>query len=133
MNNRIKTYDDLVKRKQQLEILLQAQKELIKYDFQEVKTEAKAAVTVAGKAFTRDTSNMLITAGTNRVIDMLIKNVLLSRAGWVMRLVVPFFLKNFSSHYIADHKNQWFRKLFSWIGHKNGKSSKKTEYKDYGV
>ena len=133
MNKRIQTYDDLVKRKKQLEVLLDAQKELIKYDFQEVKVQAKHALSGAGKAFTRDTSNMLLTSGANRLIDIVIKNVLLSRAGWVMRLVVPFFLKNFSSHYIADHKNQWFRKLFSWIGHKNGKSARNTQYKDYGV
>ena len=133
MNKRIKTYDDLVKQKQQLELLLEAQKELIKYDFQEVKIETRAALAGAGKAFTRDTSNLLITAGTNKLIDAVIKNVLLSRAGWVMRLVIPFFLKNFSSHYIADHKNSWFKKLFAWVGHKNGKSAKNTQYKDYGV
>ena len=133
MNKRIQTYDDLVKRKKQLEVLLEAQKELIKYDFEEVKVQAKTALSGAGKAFTRDTSNMLLTSGANRLIDVVIKNVLLSRAGWVIRLVVPFFLKNFSSHYIADHKNQWFRKLFSWIGHKNGKSARTTKYKDYGV
>lgn len=133
MSKRIRTYEDLVKQREQLEILLEAQKELIKYDFQEVKYESRAALQSAGKAFTRNTSNMLLNTGANKLIDTVVKNVLLSRAGWVMRLVVPFLLKNVSSHYIADHKSQWARKLFSWLGNKNGRSSRTSQYKDYGV
>lgn len=133
MSKSIKSYDDLLKRKQQLEILLEAQKELIKYDFQEVKYESRASLKSAGKVFTRDTSNMLLNTGASKLIDTLVKNVILSRAGWFMRLAVPFLLKNVSSHYIADHKNQWVRKLFSWIGNRNGKSSRAARYKDYGV
>jgi hypothetical protein len=35
--------------------------------------------------------------------------------------VIPFFLQNYSSHFIAEQKDKWFEKLKSWLGHKNGK------------
>jgi len=124
MNKRIQTYDDLLKEKQQLEILLQAQKELIRYDIKDVKAGIQQSVSSAGKIFTRDTTNLLLTSGANRLIDIVVKHGILGRAGWVLRFLVPFALKNYSSHYIADHKNQWFRKLFSWIGNRNGKTPK---------
>jgi hypothetical protein len=51
----------------------------------------------------------------------LVKNFILSRAGWLTRLVVPFFLKNYSSHFLAEQKDKWIEKLKNWLGHKNGK------------
>ena len=37
MSKRFTSYDDLLKEKQQLEVLLQAQKQLIRYDVEEIK------------------------------------------------------------------------------------------------
>jgi hypothetical protein len=116
MNKKIRTYEDLVSHREQLELLLEAQQELVKEDFRQVKHEAGKSIASIGKIFTRDTSNFLLMSGANRIIDGVVKNFLLSRAGWFMRLAVPFLLKNFSSHYIADNKDKWYRKLFSWIG-----------------
>lgn len=123
MNKKIRTYEDLISHREQLELLLEAQKELIKEDFREVKQEAGKSIASVGKIFTRDTGNFFLMSGANSIIDIVVKNFFLSRAGWFMRLAVPFLLKNFSSHYIADNKDKWYRKLFSWIGNRNGKAS----------
>jgi hypothetical protein len=130
MNKKIKTYEDLLEHKQKLQTLLDAQKELVKADIQDVKAELGKSAAAVGKIFTRDTSNFLIMAGANRLIDVVVKNTILGRAGWVLRLAIPFLLKNYSSHYIADNKDKWYRKLFSWVGNKNGKAPKRTGQKN---
>jgi hypothetical protein len=119
MSKPIKTYEDLLKEKQKLEVLLQAQAELVRYDFNEVKDAAIDSLAAVGKVFTRNTSNLVLTSATNRLVDVVLRKGILGRAGWVTRLVVPFLVKNYSSHYIASHKKQWMKKLFSWIGKKN--------------
>ena len=126
MNKRIPTYNDLLEEKQQLEVLLKAQKELIRYDVQQLKAEFQPAIktfSLLGKIFTKDRSNALLTTGTDTVIDLLVKKVILGRAGWITRLIIPYFLKNVSSHVIADKKDGLLQKVFSWFRkNQNGKT-----------
>ena len=122
MSKQIKTYQDLLKEKEQLELLLKAQKELIVADIHDIKNDLRPAidaVSFLGKIATRDKSDILITGAANQLIDLVFKKLILARTGWFTRLVVPFFIKNYSSHFIGDHKKEWMKKLFSWIGHKN--------------
>jgi len=69
----------------------------------------------------------VLNAGANTVIDMVVKKLILSRAGWITRLVIPFLVKNYSSHVIADKKSTLLSKLFSWIGKKNANGNEETE------
>jgi len=122
MNKRIRSYDELLIEKRRLEILLQSQKELIAEDLHIIKNDLQPAIdtiSFLGKITTRDNRGLLITGAANQVIDLVFKKVILNRAGWLTKQIVPFFLKNFSSHYIAEHKDEWVRKLFSWVSHKN--------------
>lgn len=124
MSKRFTSYDDLLKEKQQLEILLQAQKEVIRYDVEEIKLKlqpVREALEFVKKITTKDRSNLLLDLGSDIAINTLVKNFILSKAGWLTRLVIPFFLKNYSSHFIAEQKDKWLEKLKSWLGHKNGK------------
>jgi hypothetical protein len=119
---KIQTYEDLIKEKQQLEVLLQAQKELIRYDVSQLRQQFQPAVdTVSflGKFIHKDKSNAIITGGANRVIDLVLKKLILARSGWLTRLIVPFLVKNYSSHLIHEKKEGLVNKLFSWIGPKN--------------
>ena len=124
MSKRFTSYDDLLKEKQQLEVLLQAQKQVIHYDVEEIKLKlqpVKETLEFVKKITTRDRTNLLLDLGSDIAINTLIKNFVLSRAGWLTKTIVPFFLKNYSSHFIAEQKDKWFEKLKSWLGHKNGK------------
>jgi hypothetical protein len=124
MSKRFTSYDDLLKEKQQLEVLLQAQKQLIHYDVQEIKLKfqpVKETLEFLRKITSKDRTNLLLDFGSDIAINTLIKNFILSKAGWLTRLVIPFFLKNYSSHFIAEQKDKWFEKLKNWLGHKNGK------------
>jgi hypothetical protein len=68
---------------------------------------------------TRDTSSLVLNTTVNSLIDAVVKKGLLSKTGWIPKLLIPLFLKNYTSHYIADHKDKWSQKLFAWIGPKN--------------
>ncbi len=129
MNSEIKTYDDLLLRKKNLENLLQAQKELIKLDFEDLKMEANKYLRPLSSVtdfLTRDKRSWLLGMGANTIIDLIVKRVVLSRAGWLARLVVPFFIKNYSSHFIAEHQNEWAHSLMQWISKsKNGTKKEK--------
>jgi hypothetical protein len=131
MNKQIRTYEDLLNEKQRLEVLVQAQKQLIYYDIQEIK-EKLAPVTntleVIKKFVTKDKTNLLLTIGSDLAINTLVKNFILSRAGWLTRTIIPYFLKNYSSHFVAEQRDKWFDKLKNWLGHRNGKEQKEDSY-----
>src|SRR6478672_1938423 len=118
MTKQINTYQDLLDEKKRLEDLLKVQKAAIREDIRQMGEElqpVRSALTVAGKFFTRDNQNLLLNASANTLIDILIKRFVLSKTGWVTRLVIPFLMKNFSSHLISEKKNTLLRKLFAWI------------------
>lgn len=129
MSKRIQTYQDLLDEKQQMEVLLHAQKELVLADLREIKHElqpARDVLAFVGKATTRDRSNILLSMGSDKLIDWVVKKFILAKAGWFTRLVVPYLLKNYSSHIVTDNKDKIFKKVFSWLGikkHMNGKAS----------
>jgi hypothetical protein len=123
MNKAIRSYDDLLNQEKQMEELLQAQKELLMSDLNQLKEEirpATTALTFFSRIITRDRNNLLVNGGVDRIIDLVFRKVLLARSGWLTRLTVPFFIKNYSSHLIADHKGQLVERFFSWFSHKNG-------------
>ncbi len=122
MTKSIGSYKELLQEKERLELLLSDQKKLLRQDIDEIKQElapVKNAISTASKFFTRDSSNILLTTASDTLIDMLIKRIVLSKAGWLTRLLVPFLVKNFSSHILADNRDKLLHKLFSWIGKKN--------------
>ncbi|HWA33154.1 MAG TPA: hypothetical protein VG737_03440, partial [Cyclobacteriaceae bacterium] len=62
------------------------------------------AVGLLGKLTTKDTSNPAVTFGVDVAGDLLIKNTLLRRGGWLSRLIVPFLVKNLSTHLLSPKK-----------------------------
>ncbi|PZR27094.1 MAG: hypothetical protein DI535_11815 [Citrobacter freundii] len=117
----IRTYDDLLNEKARLKELLQAQKQLIRADVEEIKLEfqpVKNAIGVIGKFTTRDKSNPLLTTATETVIDLVVRKLILSRSGWLTKMVVPFLMKNVSSHLVNENQGAIFSKLFSLFSKK---------------
>jgi len=128
MTKRIQSYQDLLDEKERLQSLLKLQKEAVRRDLREIGEElepVRSVISLASRLITRDGSNLMLNAGTNTLIDLVVKKLLLSRAGWVTRLAVPFLLKNFSSHLISENKSSIMNKLFSWIGKKNANGREK--------
>lgn len=122
MTKPIRTYEDLLEEKARLKLLLSAQKELIRQDINELKQElapVKSAISMVGKFATKDNRSWLLTTAADTIIDLVVKRMVLSKAGFITKLAVPFFMKNFSSHVIADNKDKIISKLASWFGKKN--------------
>lgn len=118
MTNRINTYDELLQEQQRLKILLQTQKEIIRQDINEIKEElapVKTVIAFVRKLTTKGSGNPLLSRTANTAIDLVVRKLLLARAGWLTKLVVPFIVKNFSSHVIEDNQKSIVRKLFSWL------------------
>lgn len=126
MKRKIRSYDDLDREEQLLEELLKAQKQLIQLDIAQLKAQlrpAHAALQIFSKITTADRSNPLLTEGANTAIDFILKKIVLARAGWITKMLVPLVVKNYSSHFIADHKQDIVQKIFSlFSSNKNGKA-----------
>ncbi len=132
MNRTIRTYDDLLREKQRLTALLQAQKELVRQDVQSIKQElapVKKAIEWVGRLTTRDRNNVLLTGASDFLVDVIIKKGLLGRAGWITRIAIPFVAKNLSSHLLAGYKDVLLDKLASWLS-KNGTDTTHTKAGD---
>ena len=128
MTNKITTYDDLLAEKERLKTLLASQKLQVHQDWQDLKTDFQPAFKAAsfiGKLVTRDKSNPVLNLGVETIIDVAFKKIILARAGWLGRTIIPFFMKNFSSHVVDDYADKIKSKIFSLFSRKNGKQ--KTE------
>lgn len=124
MKRKITSYEDLEREEQLLEELLQAQKQLVLADIEQLKNQLKpatAALKLFNNVISPDKRNPLLTAGANTAIDFLLKKFVLGNSGWITKMVVPYLVKNYSSHLIADNKDSIVQKLFSLIGSKNNK------------
>ena len=136
MTKPIRTYEDLLEEKARLKLLLSAQKELVRQDINQLKQElapVRSAISMVGKFATKDNRSWILTTAADTIIDLVVKRMLLSKAGFFTKLAVPFFMKNFSSHIIADNKDKIISKLSSWFGKKNpnGKEPASSEEKEH--
>jgi hypothetical protein len=54
--------------------------------------------------------------------DGLVKKVLLRKAGWLIRLVIPLLIKNYASHVGEGGPEKWVSKIKKFFS-KNGKAA----------
>ena len=123
-NNTIQTYDDLVEEKKRLEAMLIVHRDRVSTNWVELKKEFEPVNNVIGffsKLTTRDKSNPIVNMGIDVAGDLLLRKILLARAGWATRLVVPFLLKNYSSNIFADKGKSFLQRIKYWFqAGKNG-------------
>lgn len=109
MNKRIRTYEDLLEEQQRLISRLKTQEQVIKVDIAGVKESLRPlgkAWDMVNKMATRDNTAPVLNFGMEMGIDLLIRRVLLARAGWFTKIVIPFLVKNYSSHIIGEEKRE---------------------------
>ena len=127
MNKKIETYKELIDQKQKLEVLLHAQKELIRADVEELKLELRPLSGVAAyvkKFTTRDKTALLVSISSDVLAQGLLKRVVLARSGWFMKTVLPYFFRNFSSNFLSEQKDKFIDRLRAMLKHSNGKPEK---------
>lgn len=114
---KIRNLKELHAEKLRLQLKLFATEEILKEDLEWVKEEIKPG-NIAAKLFNNIIGNKtggLLNNGVRGTIDILLKNVLLSKTGWVTRLIVPLIIKNLSSSYLAEKKPEIFGILRNMI------------------
>lgn len=110
---KINTFQDLLTEKLRLKLLLEERKIILKEDasiIRETLKPATEALTIIGKLTSRDKTNPLINFGLDLGIDLIVRKLILGRAGWISKLIVPFILKNLGSNVLADNKKLGFLK-----------------------
>ena len=130
MIRQINSYKELMEEKARLNALLVTQELQIKEDWQSIKEELKPAMLVGAtlrKLFTRHAGLTAATLGINMLADGLVKKVILRKAGWLLRLVVPLLIKNYASHVGNGDPGHFVSKIKKFFS-KNGKA--KAEHTD---
>lgn len=116
--SKIKTYEDLLQEEQRLLAKLKSTELLIRDDIAGVKEGLKPLgniIRIFGKFATRDKTGILANFGLDFSVDLLIRRLLLARAGWFTKIVVPYFIKNYSSHIINDQQKAKLMKRINKI------------------
>jgi hypothetical protein len=111
MSKSIKTYEDLLQEEQRLMQVLRSQESLIREDLAGLKESLKPVgkvYNVLHKMATRDHTGPLTNFGIDFGIDLFIRRLILARAGWFTKILVPFIIKNYSSHIISDEQRTKF-------------------------
>lgn len=107
--SRIKTYEDLEAEKKRLLALLKNHEAAISVDMVGVKEGLKPVgnvINFVNKMATRDNRVPAMNFGLEMGIDLFVRRILLSRAGWFAKIVVPYVIKNYSSHILGDEKRE---------------------------
>ena len=105
MIRQINSYKELLEEKARLNALLVTQELQIKEDWQSLKEDLKPAMLIGStlrKVFTRGAGFTAAQFGVNMLTDGFVKKVILRKAGWFLRLVIPLLIKNYASHIETD-------------------------------
>lgn len=109
MTKRIKTYEDLLQEEQRLKAQLSLCKGLIQDDIAGIKEGLNPIKRVADHVkglFSRGDNGPLLNFGMNFGIDVVIRKFLLGRAGWVTKIIVPYFVRNYASHLVTEDQRK---------------------------
>jgi hypothetical protein len=103
----IKTYEDLLQEEQRLLSQLKASELLIRDDIAGVKEGLKPigkVMKTISKFTTRDKTGAFANFGLDFSVDLLVRRILLAKAGWLTKIVIPYVVKNYSSHFISEQQ-----------------------------
>lgn len=113
--SKIKTYEDLLQEEQRLVAQLKTTEALIRNDIAGVKEGLQPignVVKTLGRFATRDRTGAFANFGLDFSVDLLVRRFLLAKAGWFTKILVPYLIKNYSSHIISErHKARIMEKI----------------------
>lgn len=129
MINQITNYKELLQEKARLKAVLAEQELLIQEDWQFIKEDLKpyanAAATIRN-FLTRKATTTALQLGVNIFADGFVKKVLLGNMGWLTRVIIPFFIKNYASH-LTDDPSTILHKIKNLFSKKNKKEEETEE------
>lgn len=105
--SKIKNYEDLLQEEQRLLGELKVKEVQIRNDLAGVKHGLKPigrVMNTISKFTTRDKTGAFANFGVDFGVDLLIRRFLLAKAGWFTKILVPYLVKNYSSHIISEQQ-----------------------------
>ena len=120
--SKIKNYKDLLQEEQRLLSQLKTKEVEIRNNLAGVKRGLKPigrVMNIISKFTTRDKTGAFSNFGLDFGIDLIVRRFILAKAGWFTKILVPYLLKNYSSHIISEQQkarimekvNNFFAKL----------------------
>ncbi len=105
----IKSYEDLEQQRLRLIEKLRGHEDMIKADIAGVEAGLKPfgrALEAVNNLATRDNTTPILNFGMEMGVDLFIRKFLLAKAGWLTKIVIPYLVKNYSSHFIGEEKRE---------------------------
>ena len=109
MTRKINTYQELVQEEERLNAQLDLYKGFIKDDIAGLKLALNPFKRIAANIrglFSRGDNGPLVNFGLNFGIDVLVRKLLLARAGWLAKIVVPYVAKNYASNLVSEDQRK---------------------------
>ena len=117
MMKRIKNLKDLQAERMHLQLELIKAEETLKEDLVWFKEEMQLEKITARffRKFLSGNKGGVLNEGVRLTIRSIVRNLFLNKAGWIVRLVVPFFISNISSGLMSEKKPEIFDHLKNLI------------------
>jgi hypothetical protein len=127
MNSTINTYESLISEKARLERLLEEQKLQLRKDFTLFKDQLEHRLEPASKllntvdVFTgHNGAKPILNFGLGLGVDMLLRNTLFKKAGFITKIAAPFLLRTFTKN-ITNEMRGGFLQIIGNLFRKNDK------------
>ncbi|MBA4854005.1 hypothetical protein [Emticicia sp. BO119] len=117
MKPKIKNIHDLKAERARLKNEIELSKTKMRSSIDAIKEElspARHIVSFLGN-FLTNRNKGLLNVGLGLGVDSVIRNGLLRRAPWPLKVLVPFFLKNFAGNVIHNNKDNIMKKGIEWV------------------
>lgn len=117
MKTNIQNLDDVRAERARLKNQIETSRMNLRHEFGVIKQELNPinqALGVVTDVFTTPRKGLL-SMGVGFGVDTVLKKVILARAGWLPRLVVPFLVKNVATNYISKHKTSVVEGMLGWV------------------
>ena len=117
MKTNIQNLDDVQAERARLKNQIETSRMNLRHEFGVIKQELNPinqALGVVTDVFTTPRKGLL-SMGVGFGVDTVLKKVILARAGWLPRLVVPFLVKNVATNYIRKYKTSVVEGMLGWV------------------
>ncbi|MDZ7899360.1 MAG: hypothetical protein U5N85_15215 [Arcicella sp.] len=117
MKTKIQNLDDVRAERVRLKNQIENSRISLRQEFAAIKKElnpVNQALGLVSDAFTAPRKGLL-SLGIGLGVNTVLKNVILARAGWLPRLVVPFLVKNAATNYIAKNGTSVVEGMLGWV------------------
>jgi len=118
MINKIENNEQLQAEKERMSNLLEERKNQISNDFDDLKENLKPVRQVThavGNMLSNENKNNLVRMGVTLGVELILNKIILKRAGWATKLIVPFIVRNVALNYITDHRAEVLSKALHLI------------------